>query len=66
MDVFYNNAMVFRDVYVTVDGGRAKLPLPKRVFDKAKDKVIALEVPRAHHDFMRLVDSFQGVSDYKR
>lgn len=66
VDVFYNNALVFRDVYVSVDGGRAKLPLPTRKFDDANKKVIALEVPRPRHDFIRLVDHFEGKSDFDR
>jgi hypothetical protein len=28
VDIFYNNALVFRDTYVSVDGGRADLPIP--------------------------------------
>ena len=65
VDVFYNNALVFRDLYVTVDGGRAILPLPTQKFDDAKKKVIALEVPQRRHDFIRLVQSLEGsVSDF--
>jgi hypothetical protein len=61
VDVFYNNALVFRDVYVSVDGGRSKLPLPRRIFDKTdKKKVVALEVQEDHYHFIRLVDSFEG------
>jgi hypothetical protein len=60
VDIFYNNALVFRDVYVTVDGARAKLPLPKRRLDDAKKKIVALEVPRRRHDFIRLVESLEG------
>ena len=30
VDVFFNNALVYRDLFVSVDGGRAKLPLPLR------------------------------------
>jgi hypothetical protein len=60
VDVFYNNALVFRDVYVTVDGGRANLPLPTRKFDKATKSVIALEVPEKRRAFIRLVQSLEG------
>lgn len=57
VDIFYNKTLVFRDLYVVVDGGRSYLPLPKR-----RD---ALEVPRRRHDFIRLVDSLSGaVSDF--
>src|SRR5258706_10531254 len=60
VDVFYNSALVYRDIYVSVDGGRAKLPLPNRKFDKSTDKVIALEVPKGRHDFIRLINSLGG------
>jgi hypothetical protein len=63
VDVFYNNAFVFRDVYVSVDGGRAKLPLPTRTFDKEKKEVVALEVPERRRDFIRLVESLEGSVD---
>ena len=67
VDVFYNNALVFRDLYVTVDGGRSSLPLPTRRFDDAKEKVIALEVPQRQHDFIRLVRSLEGsVQEFDR
>ncbi len=67
VDVFYNGALVFRDVYVTVDGGRVHLPLPTPKLDEAKKKVIALEVPKRRHDFIRLVESLEGsVAEFDR
>ena len=30
VDIFFNSALVFREMYVSVDGGRAYLPLPRR------------------------------------
>jgi hypothetical protein len=45
IDLFYNNALVFRTEYVSVDGGRANLPLPDE-----------LSVPRAYNALIRLVD----------
>ena len=65
VDVFYNNALVFRDLYVTVDGGRVSLPLPKRKLDESSSegKIVALEVPEGYHDFIRLVESLEGSAD---
>jgi hypothetical protein len=61
VDVFYNNALVYRNLYVTVDGGRASLPLVTRKFEQ--EKVVALEVPRSYHDFIRLISGLKGSSD---
>lgn len=48
-DVFYNNALVFRHRYVTVDGGRAYLPIPRN-WD-------VLEVPSKEYQFIKLLHS---------
>jgi hypothetical protein len=59
VDVFFNNALVYRDLYVSVDGGRAKLPLPRRRDD--------LVVPRGYYTFIKLLDGMEGyISDYER
>jgi len=58
VDVFYNGALVFRDDYVIVDGGRTKLPMPPR-----RDK---LDVPRDHARFIQLLDRFEGISSFDR
>jgi len=52
VDVYYYGALVYRDVYVTVDGGRAKLPIPK-----SRTELI---VPQGYHQFIRLINSIQG------
>ena len=49
VDLFYNNALVFRHQYVTVDGGRAYLPIPKTRTE--------LEVSKNEYQFVRLVHS---------
>ena len=56
-DVFYNGNLVYRDVYVTVDGGRTKLPLPS-----SRDKLD--DIPRAYAQFVRLLDNFGKVSSF--
>jgi hypothetical protein len=64
LDVFYNNALVFRDVYVTVDGGRAKLPLPTIKWDEKEKKILALNVPKRRYHFIKLLDSLEYISQY--
>ena len=48
VDVFFNNALVYRELYVVVDGGRTKLPIPR----KPKE----LLVPRNYYSFIKLLD----------
>lgn len=50
VDIFYNNALVFRDRYVVVDGGRAYLPIPNN----------DLSVPQSYARFVELIDSLRG------
>ena len=49
-DVFFNGALVYRDSYVLVDGGKAKLPMPKR----------RMLVPKGYYYFIRLLDNLGG------
>ena len=49
-DVFFNGALVYRDSYVLVDGGKAKLPMPKR----------RMLVPKGYYYFVRLLDNLGG------
>lgn len=64
VDVFYNNALVYRERYVTVDGARANLPIPRQKLDATKEKVMALTVPRGRRNFIRLLDSFGRISSF--
>lgn len=57
VDVFYNGALVYRDLYVAVDGGRASLPLPIGQ---------ALEVPAGKYRFFRTLDAIEhATSQYE-
>ena len=58
IDIFYNNALVFRTLYVSVDGGRAYLPLPE-----GPDELV---VPRPYNALIRLIDHIGGtrISEY--
>jgi hypothetical protein len=51
-DVFYNNALVFRTVYVVVDGGRTFLPMPAYANGPS--------VPTRYRAFVRLLDCLSG------
>lgn len=58
-DIFYNNTLVERLLYVVVDGGRAKLPIPESVDN--------LEVGAQESSLIRLVDSLEsGADNYER
>jgi hypothetical protein len=66
VDLFYNNALVFREVYVNVDGARGDLPLPSIVRGDDK-KIVALEVPRDKYRFFSLLDSIsRGGREFER
>ncbi len=52
-DAFFNSALVFRQQYVVVDGGRCCLPLPSQ----------DLGVPKGLHSFGRLLNSLTSGTD---
>jgi hypothetical protein len=49
LDFFYNSALVFRDVLISVDGGQCVLPIPN------PGPTSPYEVPRRKRDLARLV-----------
>ncbi len=49
IDIFYNNALVFRETYLVVDGGRCKLPIPSY---NSKQELI---VSRDYYNFIKLL-----------
>jgi len=58
VDFFYNDSLVFRKLYGTVDGGRCKLPLPHR--DANGNFVASTEYSEA----MRVLNEIEGGVDY--
>lgn len=66
VDFFYGSVLVYRDVYVSVDGGRCMLPLPDREFDPQTHEVRRYTVPKDKHRFFRLLDGFERLSDFDR
>jgi hypothetical protein len=53
VDFFYNGSLVYREVYVTVDGGRVSLPLPEERDGK-------LFAARAYSRLCKLLMSFES------
>lgn len=64
LDFFYNNALVFRDVYVTVDGARCRLPVPKLELDGDRKRIIGYTVPIRRYRIIRLLDSMEKISEF--
>lgn len=56
VDFFYSNVLVYRDVYVAVDGGRAALPLPKIIFDKENNCIKKLVVSKKRYEFFKILN----------
>lgn len=57
IDIFYNNALVFRELYLTVDGGRCKLPIPS--YTKNEE----LEVAKEYYEFVKLINNLTSGSN---
>jgi hypothetical protein len=62
IDFFYNGALVERGLYVSVDGGRCKLPIPQRDLDETRHG--GLWITRWQHDFFALLNALEGVTDF--
>ena len=56
VDFFYSNQLVFRDIYVAVDGARCYLPLPDLAYDKSTHEISAITVPRDKFEVFRLLN----------
>ena len=56
VDFFHCGALIHRELYVTVDGGRVSLPLP----DREEERLVA---PRAYVELCRLLVSFESAYD---
>ncbi len=50
IDIFYYNALVFRETYLVVDGGRCKLPIPSYTEDGE------LYVAKGYYDFIKFIE----------
>lgn len=56
VDFFYANQLIFRDIYVSVDGGRCRLPLPDIKLDDSESGVQSLTVPDEKYQFFRVLN----------
>jgi hypothetical protein len=66
VDFFYGAGLVYRDLYVSVDGGRCRLPLPDMDIDRETHAVRRYTVPRNKYEFFRALDRFEHLSDFQR
>lgn len=64
VDFFYNDVLVFRDLYVSVDGYRCQLPLPDRDFDHKTHEVLRHTVPKDKYKFFKMLDGFEKTPDF--
>ena len=58
IDFFYYGVLVYRDIYVSVDGGRCLLPLPKQIFNE-KNEVEKLLITKPRYEFFKLLNDGQ-------
>lgn len=56
VDFFYANQLIYRDIYVAVDGGRCCIPLPEIQIDESTHEIKALVVPKEKYEFFRLLN----------
>ena len=64
VDFFYSDILVFRDIYVSVDGGRCTLPLPKIKFTQDTHNVEKLVVSRKRYEFFKFLNSYASNDSY--
>jgi len=57
IDIFYNNGLVFRDTFLTIDGGRCKLPIPS--YGENGDLV----VKREYYEFIKFLELLSSGTD---
>ncbi|PIB30758.1 hypothetical protein BFP78_13220 [Gaetbulibacter sp. 5U11] len=50
IDIFFNNALVFRETYLVVDGGRCKLPIP------SYNQAGKLTVSQDYYNFIKFLE----------
>lgn len=60
VDFFFNGMLVFRDIYVAVDGGRCRLPLPKQEINDKTLVVERLTVSKRKSKFFSLLNGGDG------
>jgi hypothetical protein len=61
VDFFWNGSLVERGLYVAVDAGRCKLPIPQRDLDALHPA--ARWITRWQYQFFSLLNAFEGILD---
>lgn len=64
VDFFYSGILVYRDIYVSVDGGRAVLPLPKIERNPETYQIERLTVSETRYKFFRLLNRMDAYDRY--
>ncbi|GED14806.1 hypothetical protein [Aneurinibacillus migulanus] len=64
IDFFYNGTLVYRDIYVTVDGGRVSIPLPDREIDDKTYEVTRYSIPKKKYELFKLINGSGSTYDY--
>lgn len=58
LDVFYNGMLVYRVVYVVIDGGRSYMPLPRREINE-NHETLGWYITSEEYEFFKLFNSIQ-------
>jgi hypothetical protein len=64
IDFFFGSNLIHRGLYVSVDGGRADLPLPRPHYSKIDHKLERVTITTKQDSFFRLFNQFEAQKDY--
>ena len=56
VDFFYCNQLVYRDIYVSIDGGRSRIPLPDIKLNDSLEEIEKFTVPREKFEFYKMLN----------
>lgn len=62
IDFFYGSSLVFRDLYVSIDGGRCSIPFP--YIEKEEDNKYVYKVSDKKHKFFEIFNEFEINTDF--
>lgn len=64
VDFFYSGNLVFREIVVSIDGGRCHLPMPEIIYDDKTHKAIRLIVSRKQYIFNKTLNAITSNCDF--